>query len=281
MHFLILGLLGLFIGVSLGALGGGGSILTVPALVYLLGEPATAATTGSLVIVGVTSLIGAFGHARSGHVRWAAGALFGLAGAAASVGGTVLNHAVDPNLLLLLFAALMLVAAAMMIRRGPRFAGWDRASGAQNVEPVGGTGGTSTAVAVRVQATRHDTARAAAKVTAAGLAVGFLTGFLGVGGGFIVVPALVMTLGFDMPVAVGTSLLVIAINAAAALASRAGTETFHWSVIVPFTIAAAAGSLGGKIVTDRAPERALTRAFATLLLAVAAYTAARSGFALA
>ena len=120
-----------------------------------------------------------------------------------------------------------------------------------------------------------------ALVYVAGLAVGFLTGFFGVGGGFVIVPALVMGLGYDMPTAVGTSLPIIAINSAASLAARAGNQAFHWSVIIPFTAAAIAGSLGGERVADKVPGTTLTRAFVALLFVVAAYVAIRSGIALA
>lgn len=108
-------LLGVLIGLSLGALGGGGSILTVPALVYVISEPARAATTESLVIVGLTSLVAAVGHARAGHVRWSAGIAFGLTGVIASYAGTALNRDVDPNLLLLAFAGLIVIAATAML----------------------------------------------------------------------------------------------------------------------------------------------------------------------
>ncbi len=107
--------------------------------------------------------------------------------------------------------------------------------------------------------------------------VGFLTGFLGVGGGFIVVPALVLSLRYDMPTAVGTSLLVISLNSGVALLARGGHATFHWSVIIPFTVAAVVGSMGGKRVSDRVSGASLTRAFAVLLLLVAVYVLVRAG----
>ena len=109
--------LGLLIGVTLGALGGGGSILTVPVLVYLLGESAQSATTASLVIVGVTSAAAAVGHARGHRVRWLAGAVVGAVGVPASLLGTRLNAEVDPDVLLVSFAALMVVAAVAMLLR--------------------------------------------------------------------------------------------------------------------------------------------------------------------
>lgn len=116
-----------------------------------------------------------------------------------------------------------------------------------------------------------------ARVVAAALVVGFLTGLFGVGGGFVIVPALVVALRYEMPVAVGTSLVIIAINSLGALAARVGHTPIPWHVVIPFTLAAVAGSLAGKRVADRVPGPALTRAFAVLLIAVAGYVAARAG----
>lgn len=251
-------LFGLVIGLSLGALGGGGSILTVPALVYALGQSPRQATTASLVIVGITALAGAVGHARAGRVRWVAGSAFGLAGIAASVAGTFANRAVDPNVLLLAFAGLMFVVAVAMLRRGNR--------------PEG--------VLSALPARRASTGATVGRVIGAGLIVGFLTGFFGVGGGFVIVPGLVFALGYSMPTAVGTSLLVIAINSAGALLARIGGATFDWAVIVPFTAAAIVGSLAGKRVADRVPAAGLTRGFVVLLLLLAVYVAVRSVSAL-
>jgi len=119
------------------------------------------------------------------------------------------------------------------------------------------------------------------RVLAAGVAVGFLTGFFGVGGGFVIVPALVLALGLPMQTAIGTSLLVIAINSAASLAARAGNAHFDWELIVPFTLAAMVATTIGKRVADRVPNRTLSRAFAVLLLAVAGYTGIHSAIQLA
>lgn len=254
---------GVLIGLSLGALGGGGSILTVPVLVYVVGEPAQAATTESLAIVGVSALAGSVGHARAGQVHWRAGTAFGLAGVVASFAGTALNRRVDPNVLLLAFAALMVVAATAMLHRANGTA--HPATGSREPStPQSGSG-----------------LGAIAKVVLSGLAVGLLTGFFGVGGGFVIVPALVMALGYSMPAAVGTSLCVIAMNSTSALLARAGHESFHWAVILPFTGAAILGSLAGRRVSANLSHTALTRAFAGLLFGVAAYVAVRSGRGLA
>ena len=179
---------GLLIGASLGALGGGGSILTVPALVYLLGQSAHQATTVSLMVVGTAAAVGALVHARGGRVRLKAGAAFGGLGIAGSYAGSRASAAVPANVLLAGFGLLMLAVAVMMIlrRRG-------QAQRTQGAAPAGG-------------------ARHAILVGAAATGVGLITGFFGVGGGFVVVPALVLVLGFDMPTAAGTSLVVIAVN---------------------------------------------------------------------
>jgi uncharacterized protein len=255
--------LGLLIGISLGALGGGGSILTVPALVYVIGESAGRATTGSLVIVGVTALTGTVGHARASRVRWARGLIFGVVGVGGSLLGSLLNKLVNPNVLLLAFAGLMLVAAAAMLHR--------QASSQQE----------STRPADKAPAEKRLTPGRVLVVVLAGTIVGFMTGFFGVGGGFVVVPALVLALGFGMRDAVGTSLLVIAINTVAALAARAGSATIDWSVVLPFTLVAMIGSLFGNTIASRVPAAALTRAFAALLVVLAMYVATRSILALA
>ena len=243
---------GAVIGLSMGALGGGGSILAVPVLVYALYLDPQAATTASLVIVGVTAVVAAMSHARAGRVDWRAALIFGALGIPASIGGSLLNRAVDPQVLLLAFAALMLLAAAAMYRRS-------RASAPTT--------------------TRHSPIGVAqvARVVLAALVVGFLTGFLGVGGGFLIVPALVLAMGFGMPTAVGTSLVIISITSLAALVERLGHGAIAWEVIIPFTAAAIAGSLLGKRLADRVSGVALTRAFALLLVVVAGYVAIRAG----
>ncbi len=249
--------LGLVIGLSLGALGGGGSILTVPALVYVIGQDARAATTSSLFIVGTSSVIAALGHARRGRVRWVVGVVFGVTGIAAGFAGTAANQLVDPDVLLLAFAAVIVVAAVGMLA-------------SSRGEPAPPQPGDA------AEHARRWTPGRIGRIVGAGLVVGFMTGFFGVGGGFVIVPALTLALGMPMPQAVATSLVVISINSAGALLARAGTAHFDWAVIVPFTLAAVAGSLGGKTVTDRVSGTTLTRTFAVLLIAVAVYTATSS-----
>lgn len=264
--------IGLLIGLTLGALGGGGSILTVPALVYALGESAQAATTGSLVIVGITAAAAAVGHAQAGRVRWRAGLAFGTAGVAASLLGTDLNARVQPEVLLIAFAVLILIAAAAMLAKTMVASTPDEDAADQQASAVRRPDDTSGAGPTLIGLSRvRMTVRKVVSVLLAGLVVGFLTGFLGVGGGFVIVPALVLTLKYDMLTAVGTSLVVISLNSAVALLARGGQDGFHWAVIVPFTLAAIAGSVAGKRVADRLSGPKLTRAFAVLLLLVAGY----------
>jgi uncharacterized protein len=255
---------GLLIGLSLGALGGGGSILTVPALVYLLGQDTRSATTGSLLIVGLTALAGMAAHHRAGRVRVSAGIVFGVLGIAGSYVGSLLSAKVAPDVLLAAFSLLMLIVAAVMFARSRREAGVSRS--AEDEGPI-----------IRLRPSFICVCPRAAKVLVVATAVGLLTGFFGVGGGFVVVPALVLTLGFPMPVAVGTSLLVMSINSASALVERLGHGlALDWVLIGYFTAAAIIGSLLGGLVTSRVHPQRLTRVFALLLVVVALYTATRS-----
>lgn len=267
--------LGLLTGLVIGALGGGGSILTVPALVYALGLSAQEATTASLVIVGLTAAVAAIGHARSGHTRWRSGLLLAAVGVPTSLLGTHLNRLVDENALLLAFAALMLVAAAGMLIRSGDDDGADPQG--RDVDPdIDSTPSRGAGKWARLRGS----ARTTLPTVAAGLGIGALTGFFGVGGGFVIVPVLVVLLHVPMTAAVGTSLLVIAVNSAVALAARTGQGSFDWQVIVPFTAAAVIASLAGQRVVDRLPGRSLTRAFAALLVLVAGYVGVRASLAL-
>jgi uncharacterized membrane protein YfcA len=280
--------LGLLIGAVLGALGGGGAILTVPLLVYVLGQSAQDATSSSLVIVGLTAAVGTIGHARAGHVRWRTGFVFGVAGLATAYAGTALNRQIDEHVLLLGFAAVMIAAAiGMLVRSG-------KATGSPDGErpdapavdahrsggPDSGTVGLQLASAPVAVRRLHTPTLQMIKVVAAGLTVGFLTGLFGVGGGFVIVPALTLALGLPMPIAVGTSLLIIALNSASALAARAGSAHFDWAVIAPFTLAAMAGTVAGRRIADRLPNSALNRAFAVLLILVAAFVGGHNALAL-
>ena len=265
--------LGLLIGLVLGGLGGGGSILAVPALVYLLDQSAQQATTTSLVIVGLAAAVAALGHARSRNTRWRYGALLALAGVPASLLGTRLNRLADGDVVLLAFSGLMLLAATGMISRAPQ----RQAAPTPRPSLPSQTAGTATITAERTAGKTRPARRTWLRVLVAGLGIGALTGFFGVGGGFIIVPVLVVVLGFPMPVAVGTSLLVIALNSAVALGARssAGLD-LDPSVVVPFTATAVAASLVGKKIADRLPATTLTRAFGVMLVLIAVYVAVQA-----
>ena len=273
MRALLASPLGFLIGLSLGALGGGGSILAVPALVYAAGQNPKAATTTSLVLVTITALIGMIPHWRAGRVRFGAGAIFGLAGIGGSLLGSYWNEAVDPDVLLLAFSVLMLVAAYAMWRRLDR-----SAPTTPRPQSVGAAASDIETAEVPI-GSRFDLATAV-KVVVAGSFVGLLTGFFGVGGGFVIVPALVLALGFTMPEAVGTSLLVIAVNSTVALATRLPNGSIEWAVVLPFTIASLIGVfVGSRLASTRDPSF-LQKWFIGFLVVIATYTAASSLIAL-
>ncbi|WP_235653613.1 sulfite exporter TauE/SafE family protein [Mycolicibacter icosiumassiliensis] len=257
--------LGLLVGLSLGALGGGGSILAVPALVYGAGETPHTATTTSLIVVGASALAGIFGHLPAGRVR------LGLVGIGGSFLGSLSSQAVPDDVLLLAFSGLILVAAWRMHRRS----GETPCHAKQHTAPASTLGPGRARPSQTPEHTRI-AIPTAVRVVIAGTAVGFLTGFFGVGGGFVVVPALVLTLGYEMPVAVGTSLLVIAISSAEGLFFRLASGDVDWAVALPFTAAGMVGVLLGDAVAAKVPAARLTSLFVWLMVAVALYTAGES-----
>lgn len=266
--------LGLLIGLILGALGGGGSVLAVPVLVYAAGQDVKGATTTSLVLVGMAAIVGTRSHWRAGRVRVGTAAAFGLCGIGGSVVGTLINRQADPELLLLGFSVVLFVAAWRMHNGCPSCtrAGERRELGIHELGPPGG--GLATVVRRRVDS------KAALAVLTAGTALGLLTGLFGVGGGFIVVPTLTLVLGFSMPEAIGTSLLIVAINSAVGLMTRFATTGIDWAVTAPFTVAAVVGVIAGGKISDRLDAERSLRWFTILLVAVALYTAGRAGTAL-
>lgn len=243
MSALVLALIaGAVVGLALGALGGGGSVLAVPVLIYLLGFTPAAATTASLLIVTATSLTALYTHARASHVRWRAGAAFAAAGILpAALAGSAAAH-LPQAVLTAAFAVIAALAAALMLR--PATAGSE--AGNRQAHP--------------------------GKAAGTGAGLGALTGLLGVGGGFLAVPALVTVLAFEMQAAVGTSLLVIVVNSLASLATRSGAAvTLDWAVIGPFAGAAILGAWDGKRLAGRVSGPRLQQVFALVLLAVAAF----------
>ena len=255
----------LLIGLSLGALGGGGSILTVPALVYLLGQDPRLATTSSLVIVGLTSLVALIPHARRGNVRFGQGLAFGALGTAGSFAGAAASGLVPPAVLLSAFAALMVLVAVLMLRRSFRRSRAAESAGMAAGPPM-----------LTLRPFTVDGPRVA-KIVLTATGVGLLTGFFGVGGGFAVVPALVLALGLPMRHAVGTSLLVIVVNSLTGLAGRTESlPTVDWVTVVAFAAASMAGGLAGSRLSARTPPHRLTTAFAVLLAVVAVATATQA-----
>ncbi|GAB3037388.1 hypothetical protein GCM10011376_31440 [Nocardioides flavus (ex Wang et al. 2016)] len=258
---------GALIGLSLGALGGGGSILAVPVLVAL-GQGPAQATTGSLVVVAVTSLAGAVTAHRAGNVLLGRGVAFGLVATGGAVAGARASSAVPEAVLLAAFAVLMLVVGGVLaVRqwRGRHAAPAHRSAGRLVIDdPI-----------ITFSPTFACQCPRALKVLVTATVVGLLTGFLGVGGGFLVVPALLLALSLPIDFAAGTSLVVIAITSAVALAARAGAGVSpDWTLVAALTVASTVTAVAGARLADRLDTRLLSTAFAALVLAVAAYTAA-------
>ena len=230
------------IGLLLGVLGGGGSILAVPVFVYVLGFGAKEAIAMSLAVVGATSLFGAAGHWRAGNVNLRVALLFGGVAMAGTYLGARLAVFFSGAAQLMIFAVVMLVAAYFMMRpkRADPDAGRVQAAGSPRM-PLG-------------------------LIVAEGLAVGVLTGLVGVGGGFMIVPALVLLGKLPMKEAVGTSLLVIAMKSAAGFAGYLGQVEVQWMFMGVFTAVAVAGILAGSWLVRFLPAAALQRAFAIFLL---------------
>lgn len=240
--------LGALIGILLGLLGGGGSILAVPALVYGAGLPLAAAVPTSLLVVGISSAAALLPRLRARQIRWRIAGIVGAAGAVAAFAGAVVNRLLDPQVVLIGFAAIMVVAAIRMLRGNTE-------TGGDCALPAGGVNWRG----------------CLPKSIGAGILVGFLTGLFGVGGGFLIIPALVLLLGLPMPAAVGTSLVIIVINSAAGFAAHAGDATLDYRIAGGFTVAAIIGSLAAGRLATRLPAKRLSRAFACLVLAIAVF----------
>jgi uncharacterized membrane protein YfcA len=233
--------LGLAIGVIVGAVGGGGAILALPVLVYVLDEPVGPASTASLVVVSLAAAIGAGSLARHGRVCWRLAVTFAVPAAAGSALGTAASHEIGGRVLILAFVPVMLLAAVLTWKR----AGESGEDGPCPDAPLGRT-------------------------ASAGLLVGVLTGFFGVGGGFVIVPVLTVWLGVPFRRAVATSLVIIAITGVAALTSHlaAGSRP-DLAITVTLSLATGAGALLGTTFAERVPQSALRRGFALLVGAVA------------
>ncbi len=206
------------VGISLGLLGGGGSILMVPLLAYVAGMDPKHAIATSLLVVGVTSAIAAVTHARAGRVRWRVAAMFGAVAMAGAYGGGLLARFIPGTALLVAFAAIMIAAGLAMLRGRGDAAGPDRPM------PV-------------------------LKIAVLGLTVGVISGLVGAGGGFLLVPALALVGGLTMPVAVGTSLVIISMQSFAGFAGHLANEQIDWRLAAFVIAAAVAGAvIGGRLV---------------------------------
>ena len=229
-------ILAIAIGLSLGLLGGGGSILTVPLLTYVAGMDPKEAIAASLFVVGATSVLSTLTHARMGNVQWRTGLIFGAASmAGAFLGGLAGGYI--PGVILMLAFAVMMIATAIAMLRGRK----KRDTVEQTKLPLG-------------------------KILIEGLVVGLVTGLVGAGGGFLVVPALALLGGLAMPVAVGTSLLVISMKSFAGLAGYLTTVSLDWPLVLGVTGMALIGALIGARLTKVVPEQALRKGFGVFVL---------------
>ena len=247
---------GVAIGLTVGMLGGGGSVLAVPVLVYVLGQSVHQATTASLVIVTAGALAGGWRHAREGRVCWRHATAFTAAALPGVVAGTVLGQAVSGAALIAAFAVVMLAAAA---------ATWRKASADGDLTVVRAAGGCPP---VRL-----------GRDLGAGVVIGFMTGFFGVGGGFLIVPTLAIALALSMRLAVGTSLAIITATSVLGLAAHlAAGRGIDVGLTVAMSAACAAGAAAGAQVAGRIPQRRLGRGFALLVTAVATYLLISAAF---
>ncbi|HEY1540522.1 MAG TPA: sulfite exporter TauE/SafE family protein [Solirubrobacteraceae bacterium] len=237
--------MGILIGLVVGGVGGGGGVLGLPVLVYVLGEGVGAASTASLIVVAVAAGIGAGALALRGHVCWRIALTFTPPAAIGSFLGTLGNHAVSAKALILAFVPVMLLASG---------ATWQRARRITSEE----TGDCPAARPLRI--------------VIAGLGLGGLTGFFGVGGGFMIVPVLMLWLGFTFRRAVATSLVILTLTGLAALASHLAVgAVINVPITVSLSVSTAAGALAGSILAQRVPQAALGRAFAVVVAGIAVF----------
>jgi uncharacterized membrane protein YfcA len=227
------------IGLALGLFGSGGSMITLPVLVYVAGVPVHEAVAMSLVIVGGTSALGALLNLCRGHLDYRAGILFALSGMPGAFIGARFTRLVAARALLMLFGALMLAAGIGLLRREAV------SSQLRRCQPL--------------------------SCLLAGFAIGALTGFLGVGGGFLILPALVLFAGLEMKSAIGTALAVIAVNCLAGLIGQPRYVAFRWVLTLGFLLAAAIGTLAGSTWSHRIASGSLRRGFAWSIIGLGAF----------
>ncbi len=238
-------------GLMLGILGSGGSIVTMPAFIYLLGVAPKPAIAMSLGVVGLTAGISALQHGWRGNVNFRIVLIFGLFGAAGTFAGARIGILLPDALQLVMFALIMYAAAYKMIRPNPVAAG----GGAGNI-----TGDNDNAPPLRYL-----------HIALHGVIVGILTGIVGVGGGFLIVPALVLLSGLGMKEAIGTSLAIIALKSFAGFAGYAGSVPIDWPLMAVFSAVAITAGVVGGLISHKIPAAILKSSFAVFLLLVASY----------
>ena len=240
--------LGLVLGGVMGMLGGGGGVLAVPLLVFVLGLPVDEATTLSLAVVLVAAVAALVPHTRAGTVRWRQGLAFGAVGALGAIAGSLASSRVPERLLLAGFAVLVLAAGVAMLRGAK----------AQPAVEADDPNWRPTWVRIALMATL----------------VGLATGFFGVGGGFLVVPALILALRMPVHEAAATGLVVIVINALVSLGTRAADQAaVDWPLLGLLAAAAAVGGVLGALAARRIAGAVLRRSFGALMVGVAAFLA--------
>ncbi len=237
--------LAVFVGIALGLLGGGGSTLTMPLLAFVGGLDARHAITTALLVVGVTSAVGSIAHARSGRVQWRAALLLGPTGmAGAYLGGRVALY-VPASISMMVFAVIMIVSATSLLS--------DRRTAEPTTEP-------------HLQGV---------KAVVLGFSIGIVSGLTGAGGGFLLVAALALIGGLALPIAVGTSLVIVTMHCVAALVGRLSDEHIAWQLAAMVTVAAVIGSLIGERMTSKIDPRVLRTVFGVLVLLMASGIIAR------
>lgn len=248
----------IFIGLTLGLLGSGGSILTVPVLIYLVGEPSKLAIAESLAIVGAISLFAAIPYALNKQIDWRSVIMFGLPGVVGTYLGAMLSQYMSGVLQLILFAVVMLLASSMMLKPKPK-----AQASASTTSPT------------------HQPPRSPVQIGAEGLVVGIITGLVGVGGGFLIIPALVLLGRLPMSLAVGTSLVIIAAKSFAGFYKYVDVLaqqnlSIHWDVVILIAALGMIGSLVGSRINSKFSNESLRRVFAIFLIGMGIYVLANN-----
>lgn len=248
----------IFIGLTLGLLGSGGSILTVPVLIYLVGEPSKLAIAESLAIVGAISLFAAIPYAMNKQIDWRSVIMFGLPGVVGTYLGAMLSQYMSGVLQLILFAVVMLLASSMMLKPKPK------AQASASSTPL-----------------THQPPRSPVQIGAEGLVVGVITGLVGVGGGFLIIPALVLLGRLPMNLAVGTSLVIIAAKSFAGFYKYVDVLaqqnlSIHWDVVILIAALGMIGSLVGSRINSKFSNESLRRVFAIFLIGMGIYVLANN-----